>query len=136
MSDTETNTFYSSKFRLVHIAANIALAPALLYLFGIWSLPPTLPHFATFAVTGFIAFRYAFQRWDIPRLVIDDAGLHFGEFIPAESIQKVDRLMRSLKIQVLEDGSMKEKVINLNWASNADFKIILELVGRRFPPKT
>lgn len=135
MADNESHTFYSSKIRLVHIAANIALAPVLLYLFGIWSLPPTLTHFATFAVTGIIGLRYARQRWDIPRLVIDDTGLHYGEFIPTESIQKIDRLMRSLKVQVLEDGAMKEKVINLSWASNADFKIILELVGRRFSPK-
>lgn len=135
MANSDAQTFYSSKIRLVHVAANIALAPVLLYLFGIWSLPPSLPHYITFGVTGLLAHRYARRRWDIPRLVIDDAGLHYEEFIPAESIQSVQRFMRALKVHVLEDGAVTEKVISLNWASNADFKIILELVGKRFPAK-
>lgn len=135
MTDTGAQTFYASKPRLVHVAANIALAPVVLYLFGIWSLPPTLPHYVTLTITSLIAYRYARKRWGIPRLVIDEAGLHCDEFIPAESIQQVDRIMRALKLQVLVDGVTTEKVVNLNWASNQDFKIILDLVSRRFGSK-
>lgn len=132
MSDNDARVFYSSKLRLVHVAANIALAPVLLYLFGLWSLPPSLPHYITFAITGLIAHRYARARWNRPMLVIDEAGLHFDEQIPAESIQGVERFMRSLKVRLLVDGVTTEKVVGLGWASNDDFKIILDEVNRRF----
>ena len=132
MSETSPQVFYSSKPRLVHVALNIALAPVLLYLFGIWSLPPTLPHYITFAITGLIGHRYARRRWSTPRLVLDDDGLHCGEFYPAESIQRVDRVMRAMKLRVLVDGAVQDRVISLGWASNADFKVIVALLHDRF----
>ena len=54
--------FYSSKPRVIHMAFNIALAPVLLYLIGVWPWPPTLPHYITFLITGLIGMRYARQR--------------------------------------------------------------------------
>ena len=132
MSEAGPQVFYSSKPRLVHVALNIALAPVLLYLVGLWSLPPTLPHYVTFAITGLIAHRYARQRWSQPRLVLDEDGLHCGGFYPADSIQRVDTVMRALKLQVLVDGAVSEKVIGLGWASNDDFKRIVQLLTARF----
>ena len=132
MSAVSPQVFYSSKPRLVHVALNIALAPALLYLVGLWSLPPSLPHYVTFAITGLIAHRYARQRWSRPRLVLDEDGLHCGAFYPADSIQRVDTVMRALKLQVLVDGAVSERVIGLGWASNDDFKRIVQLLAERF----
>ena len=119
MSEAGPQVFYSSKPRLVHVALNIALAP-------------TLPHYVTFAITGLIAHRYARQRWSQPRLVLDEDGLHCGGFYPADSIQRVDTVMRALKLQVLVDGAVSEKVIGLGWASNDDFKRIVQLLTARF----
>lgn len=135
MNDESTTVFYSSKPRVAHMAVNIALAPALLYLVGIWPWPPTLPHYITFFVTGLIGMRYAKQRWQQPRLALDEKGLYCGDFYPAESIRNVQTMMRALKLTVLADGEVKEKVINLGWASNDDYKAIVELLTERFGNK-
>ena len=131
MTEQQPAIFYSSKPRLVHIGLNIALAPGLLYLFGLWSLPPTLPHYIMFFITGLIAHRFVRQRWDRPRLIIDDTHIDFGEQIPIESIDRVERFMRALKVQYSVEGTAQEKVIGLSWASNADFRSIVALVDQR-----
>ena len=119
--------FFSSKPRLVHMAFNIALAPALLYLVGFWPWPPTTPHYITFGITGLIAMRYARMRWHQPRLLVNHEGIYCGTFYPWESIRKMQTVMRALKITVMQDdGRVKDKVINLGWASNADFKLIVQ----------
>ena len=130
--DGEAHIFYSSKPRTIHMAVNIAIAPVLLYLLGIWAWPPTLPHYITFFITGLIGMRYAKQRLGQARLALDEKGLYCGEFYPAESIRNVQTMMRALKLTVMQDGAVKEKVINLGWASNDDFKAIVQLLGERF----
>ena len=70
--------FYSSKPRVIHMAINIGIAPALLYLVGLWPWPPTLPHYITFFITGLIGMRYAKQRLHQPRLALDDKGLYLS----------------------------------------------------------
>ncbi len=137
MNDTsetagESFVFYSSKPRVIHMALNIALAPVLLYLVGIWPWPPTLPHYITFFITGLIGMRYARQRLGQVRLAIDDKGLYSDEFYPAESIRNVQTVMRALKLTLLKDGEVREKIINLGWASNDDFRTIVRLLGERF----
>ncbi|MGD2172295.1 MAG: hypothetical protein PVI79_03835 [Gammaproteobacteria bacterium] len=133
MNEPQTIRFYSSKPRLIHMAVNIALAPALLYLVGFWPWPPTLPHFITFAITGLIAMRYARARWRQPRLVIDDRGLTCGEFYPWESIRHLQTVMRAFKLTLMQDdGQVRQKVLNLGWASNDDFKTIVRLLTERF----
>ena len=114
------------------MAANIWAAPVLLYLIGVWTLPPTLPHYITFFITGLIAMRYIKQRWGSPRMVFDSEGFYCGEYFPAESIQKVDPVMRALKLSLIKDGESKEKVISLGWASNDDLKRIIKLADERF----
>ena len=131
-SGGDTHLFYSSKPRTIHVAINIALAPVLLYLLGIWPWPPTLPHYITFFITGLIGMRYARQRLGQVRLAIDEKGLYSDEFYPAESIRKVQTMMRALKLTLLKDGEVREKIINLGWASNDDFGTIVRLVGERF----
>ncbi len=128
--------FYSSKPRVIHMATNIALAPALLYLIGIWPWPPTLPHYITFSITGLIGMRYAKQRLQQARLAVDKDGLYAGEFYPTESIRNVQTVMRALKLTLVQDGEVREKIINLGWASNDDFKAIAQLLDERFNPKT
>jgi hypothetical protein len=128
--------FRSSKPRLVHMTLNIALAPALLYLVGIWPWPPTLPHYITFAITGLIAHRYARQRWNRPRLIVDQRGLTCGDFYSWESIRQVQTVMRALKLTLMQDGEVKQKVLNLGWASNDDFKTIVHLISQRFAEKS
>ena len=136
MNDDQPIEFYSSKPRLVHMAVNIALAPVLLYLVGIWPWPPTLPHYITFAITGLIAHRYARLRWNQPRLIVDRRGLTCGEFYSWESIRQVQTVMRALKLTLMRDGEVKEKAINLGWASNDDFKAIVQLISERFAEKS
>jgi hypothetical protein len=133
MSEQEPVQFFSSKPRLVHMAANIALAPVLLYLVGIWPWPPTMPHYITFAITGLIAMRYARQRWHQPRMIINDEGVYCGDFYSWESIRHMQTVMRAVKLTLMkDDGTVKNKVLNLGWASNSDFKIIVQLLGERY----
>ena len=132
MNATDQIIFYSSKPRLLHMAANILIAPALLYLVGLWAWPPTMPHYVTFFVTGLIAMRYVKQRWGSPRLVFDSEGFYCREYYPAESIQKVEPVLRSIRLSLLKDGESKDKVVSLGWASNDDFKTIIILAVDRF----
>ena len=111
---------------------NIALAPILLYLAGFWPWPPALPHYITFAITGLIGMRYMKQRLGKARLTVDEKGLHAGEFYPTESIRNVQPVMRALKLTLIQDGEVREKVIRLGWASNADFNKIVQLMNERF----
>jgi hypothetical protein len=133
MSEQAPVQFYSSKPRLVHMAANIALAPVLLYLVGIWPWPPTMPHYITFAITGLIAMRYARQRWHQPRLIINHEGIYCGNFYSWEAIRNMQTVMRAVKLTLMqEDGTVREKVLNLGWASNSDFKTIVQVLGERY----
>ena len=132
MTTTDQIQFYSSKPRLIHMAINIWIAPALLYLAGIWAFPPTMPHYITFFFTGLIAMRYVKQRWGNPRMVFDSEGFYCGEYYLAESIQKVEPVMRSLKLSLTKDGESKDKIISLGWASNDDLKTIVKLAVERF----
>ena len=132
MNTTEQIEFYSSKPRLIYMAANIWIAPVLLYLVGVWALPPTLPHYITFFISGLIAMRYIKQRWASPRLVFDSEGFYCGEYFPTESIQKVEPVMRALKLSLIKEGESKDKVISLGWASNDDLKTIIKLADERF----
>ena len=132
MNTVEPIRFYSSRPRLIHMAVNIWISPALLYLIGIWTWPPTLPHYITFFITGLIAMRYTKQRWDSPRMVFDSEGVYCGEYYPAESIQKIEPVMRAIKLSLFKDGVPKDKVISLGWASNDDFKKIVKLADERF----
>ncbi|NKB77997.1 MAG: hypothetical protein GKR96_13415 [Gammaproteobacteria bacterium] len=96
MENNEPNeplVFYASKTKLVHFGINIALAPALLYVIGVWPWPPGLVHLAVFSVTGLLGLRYARTRWGAPRLIIDAAGLHCGKTFLAEDIVKVEAVM-------------------------------------------
>jgi hypothetical protein len=112
VSERQPIQFYSSKPRLLHVAANIALAPALLYLVGLWPWPPTLPHYITLGITGLIAMRYAKLRWHQPR---------------------VQTVMRAFKLTLMhDDGRVSQKVLNLGWASNDDYKKIIALVTENF----
>ena len=40
--------------------------------------------------------------------------------------------MRALKLHLMENGEVREKVIGLGWASNDDFKRIVQLLSERF----
>ena len=135
MNTTEQINFYSSKRRLIHVASNIWISPALLYLIGVWAWPPTMPHFIAFFITAIIAIRYVKQRWSNPRMVFDSEGLYCGEYYPAESIQKVEPVLRSLKLSLIKDGETRDKVISLGWASNDDLKTIIILADERFNSK-
>ena len=139
MNAAAKHMFYSSKPRVIHMALNIALAPVLLYFLGVWAWPPILPHFIVFAITGLMALYYTRQRWTMPRLVLDETGLHCGNFYPLENIYKAEGTIRSVKLTVLKDGKVKEKIISLGWASAEDCRIIKQLLSERFQrevPKT
>ena len=137
MDDNAPDVFYSSKPKLVHMALNITLAPILLYLVGLWPWPPTLPHYITFAITGLIGMRYAKLRWDKPRLVIDDDGIYYGDFYPWSAIRQMQTVMRAVRLTLMtETGEIKQRLINLGWASNDDFKKILAVIDRRYQERS
>ena len=130
-ADTK-HIFYSSKPRLIHVALNIALAPILLYLLGAWAWPPTLPHYVVFVLSGSMALNYARTRWTAPRLVLDAEGLFCGKFYALGTIYKAEGTLRSVKLTVLEDAKVKQKIVSLGWASRADYKAIVQLLSERF----
>ena len=132
MTPETKQVFYSSKPRVIHIALNIALAPLLLYLLGAWSWPPLVPHYIVFAITGLMALHYARQRWSAPRLVLDEDGLQCGKFYPADNIYRAKGSLRSVRLTVLLDGKVKEKIISLGWASQQDCQTIVQLLTERF----
>ena len=139
MSDDTKHIFYSSKPRVIHMALNIAFAPILLYLLGVWAWPPLIPHYIVFAITGLMALQFARQRWTAPRLVLDESGLTCGAFYSADNIYKAEGSIRSVTLKMLKDGKLKEKVISLGWASREDYKTIVQLLSERFQrevPKT
>lgn len=132
MTESESIKFYSSKPRLIHMAANILFAPILLYLLGVWPWPPTVQHYIVFAITLLIAINYLRQRWHTPRLILDDKGLFCGSFYPAENIYRADPTLRSVQLTMLKDGKVKQKIVSLGWASKEDYRSIVQLLSERF----
>jgi hypothetical protein len=132
MTENEPIKFYSSKPRLIHMAINIAVAPILLYLVGVWPWPPAVPHYIVFAITLLMAIHYLRQRWHSPRLVLDDKGLFCGAFYPAENIYRADATLRSVQLTILKDGKVKQKIVSLGWASREDYQTIVHLLSERF----
>jgi len=126
------HAFYASKPRILHVAANIALAPLLLYLVGAWSWPPQIPHYIVFAITALMALHYARRYWSTPRLVLDDSGLYCGAFYASDNIYRATPALRSVVLTILKDGVVKDKVLALGWSSRADYRTIVTLLGERF----
>ena len=125
-------SFFPGKKQLIPLAFNIAVAPMLLYLFGLWPWPPTILHLAVFALTGVMAVRFVKHHLKKARMVIDDSGIHCGRSYPADSIRGVKPYMRALKVWVEIDGKEKEKVINLWWASKEDLQAIFQQASERY----
>ncbi len=132
MQSANTKVFYASKPRILHMAANIALAPLLLYLLGAWSWPPQLPHYIVFVITTLMALHYARRHWSTPRLVLDDSGLHCGAFYASDNIYRATPAIRSVVLTILKDGKVKDKVISLGWSSREDYRAIVSLLSERF----
>jgi len=132
MESANTQVFYASKPRILHMAANIALAPVLLYLLGAWSWPPQLPHYIVFVITTLMALHYARRQWSTPRLVLDDSGLHCGAFYASDHIYRATPAIRSVVLTILKDGKVKDKVISLGWSSREDYRAIVSLLSERF----
>ena len=131
-ADAGQQVFYASKPRILHMAANIAFAPVLLYLLGAWSWPPVLPHYIVFAITALMALHYARKHWATPRLVLDDKGLHCGDFYATDDIYKAEPAIRAVVLTILRDGKVKQKIISLGWSSRDDYKVIVQLLSERF----
>ena len=132
MDNDSKEVFYASKPRILHMAANIALAPLLLYLLGAWSWPPQLPHYIVFAITALIALNYSHRHWKTPRLELDESGLQCGAFYATDNIYKAAPAMRSVVLTILKDGKVKDKVVSLGWANREDYKAIIALLTERF----
>ncbi len=132
MDNESKQVFYASKLRTLHMAANITLAPLLLYLLGAWAWPPQLPHYIVFAITALMALHYSRRHWKTPRLVLDESGLQCGAFYAADNIYKATPAIRSVVLTILKDGKVKDKVVSLGWSSREDYKIIIALLSERF----
>lgn len=132
--EMEPAIFYPGKKQLLPIAFNIAVAPMLLYLFGLWSWPPTLVHLIAFIFTSIIAIRFVRGHLAQPALVFDQLGIHQPkQFYPAEQIKAVKPHFRSLKIQLEVDGESVEKSIGLWWAGGDIIESIYRETGNRYP---
>ena len=133
MSEQKTVAFFPGKTQLMPVTFNIAVAPFVLYLIGIWPWPPTVWHLGVFGVTTVIAVRYLRTRLARPGLILDEKGIHYGgrSYVDTE-IEGVKPYMRALKIRVSQDGNVSEKVINLWWASREDVQAIISLVSQRY----
>lgn len=132
MTDDNEYRFYWSRVHLVHMAINIALAPVLLYLLGLWAWPPQLPHIIVFVITTLMAMRYAQSRWHQPKLIVNEQGLTCGEFYPAETIYQATPSVRSIALTLFADNELRRKEIHLGWASNDDRQKIQQLLAERF----
>ena len=131
--DTDSKQlFYASKPRILHMAANIALSPLLLYLLGAWAWPPQLPHYIVFTITALLALQYSRRHWSTPRFELDESGLQCGAFYAAENIYKAKPAMRSVVLTILKDGKVKDKVVSLGWANRDDYRTIIALLTERF----
>ena len=131
--DTDSKQlFYASKPRILHMAANIALSPLLLYLLGAWSWPPQLPHYIVFVISALMALNYSRRHWNTPRLELDESGLQCGAFYAADNIYKAAPAMRSVVLTILKDGKVKDKVVSLGWANREDYRAIIALLTERF----
>ena len=132
MSDSPPIVFYPGKLRLIHVASNLALLPLLLYLFKIWSWPPTVIHMGVFVLSAMMAIRFYRVRMGKPRLVFDDAGLHAEVSYASADIRGVKPTMGALKLRMDEEGAARDHVINLWWASKADVQEISRLAAERY----
>ena len=132
MDNESKQVFYASKLRTLHMAANITLAPLLLYLLGAWAWPPQLPHYIVFAITALMALHYSRRHWTTPRLILDESGLQCGAFYATDNIYKATPAIRSVVLTILKDGKVKDKVVSLGWSSREDYKIIIALLSERF----
>lgn len=132
MTQENEYRFYWSKYHLVHMAVNIALAPALLYLLGFWAWPPVLPHIIVFVITLLLALRYVHKRWHLPRLILNDEGLTCDKFYPAETIYQAQPSLRSINLLMFSDNEFRRREINLSWASKVDREAIQQLLAERF----
>ena len=130
--DTAEHRFYWSRLHLVHMAINIALAPVLLYLLGLWAWPPTLPHIITFVITTLIALRYANNRWHTPKLVLNEEGLTCGKFYPLDAIYQAQPSLRSVNLLLYSDKQLRRAEIHLGWATREDREQIQQLLAERF----
>jgi len=133
MPELDSISFYPGKKQLMPVAFNIAIAPMLLYLLRLWPWPPTTLHLVAFILSTVLAVRYYKSRRTKPRLVIDDYGIHCGTSYATDSIEGVKPYMRALKVSVRMDGKVKEKVINLWWASKEDLQAIFSAASARYP---
>lgn len=132
MSDNPPIVFYPGRLRLIHVAINLALMPLLLYLFKIWTWPPTFIHLGVFALSAMMAIRFYRVRMGKPRLVFDDAGLHGEASYASADIRGVKPTLGALNIRVDEESGSKDHLINLWWASKADMREISRLALERY----
>ncbi len=132
MTDENEYRFFWSKVHLVHMAINIALAPVLLYLLGLWAWPPELPHIIVFVITTLLALRYAQNRWYTPKLVLNAEGLTCGQFFPTDTIYQAQPSLRSINLLLYADGEFRRREIHLGWASRDDREAIQQLLAERF----
>jgi hypothetical protein len=130
----EPVTFYPGKKQLLPIAFNIAVAPMLLYLLGLWAWPPSLVHLVAFVFTSLIAIRFVRSHQAQPALMFDQEGIRLKrQFYPVEQIKAVKPYMRTLKIQLEIDGKTSEKVVNLWWAGGDIIESIYREATTRYP---
>ncbi len=122
MSETK---YYTSRGRMLHSAVNIALAPVLLYLFRYWNWPPDWSHLPWFLASSGVAAFFVVQRRRTPKFIIGETTISAGNRTwRQDQLVAIQPVLRQLRVVVDEDGSRRESVIAMGWASAQDYREI------------
>ena len=128
----QTEHFAFSFMRLFYTAGSIVVAPLLLYLFQIWSLPPTVFHYLVFAIAFALAVRFWLKNWQVPQLTIEaDRFTCEGETFLFRDIELMKPSVRSLKLVIATEDDRRVRNISLQWAGRGDVRRIKQILSDR-----
>jgi hypothetical protein len=124
-SSNPTHEFFMSKRKLIHFALNLALAPAILYVFRIWPWPPAPVHLAVFGITSVMAIKFYMHNRKQPKLIADSTGIQGKFFVERDSIKDISLHGNLLKFSTESNGHYEERSMRLWWAEVGELEFIL-----------
>jgi hypothetical protein len=120
-----THEFFMSRRKLIHFALNLALAPAILYVFRVWPWPPAPIHLAVFGITTVMALKFYQHNRKQPKLIADSSGIRGKFFVERDSIRNISLQGNLLKFTTESNGLSEERSMRLWWAEVAELDFIL-----------
>lgn len=123
--------FYYSRSRLSYVAVSFMLTPCLLYIFKVWTLPPTLLHGLAFLAATIAGICFVVYQWSRPKLILEDDHIRCGETYPFKDIAAIRPHVGVIKLIMTTDKGHDVKTLNMQWAGRSQFKNILETISSR-----